>query len=54
MPISPEVKKAINTVFLKVLHWFKMFTIIIVIIFILVNLIMSILQIGLIEVVIRK
>lgn len=45
MPISPEVKKVINQVFLKVLYWFKMFTVIIVVVFLLVNLIAFILHI---------
>jgi len=42
MPISEEIKRVINQGFLKVLYWFKVFTIIIVSLFILVNLIMFI------------
>jgi len=45
MPIAPEIKAVIGQFFLTVKHWFKMFVIIIVAGFVLVNLIMATLQI---------
>ena len=44
MPIAPEIKKLVGVCFLKIKHWLKLFVIITVVIFVLVNLIMSIIS----------